>query len=68
MRPRKTAPIKRNPIARDLANPKYRARIVAPKRGPGSYDRNRRPDRRGGDCHGRAPGGNRPIGWRAANA
>jgi hypothetical protein len=60
MRQKKVAPAKRNPIARDLATPKYRARTVAPKRGAGSYRRNRRPDIRGGDCHfGALAGGDR---------
>ena len=33
---------KRNPIARDLATPKYRQRVIRPKRGKGSYRRKRR--------------------------
>ena len=47
---RKPAPPKqRNPVVRDLWTPKYRKQIHAAKRGPASYDRNRRPDRRDGD-------------------
>jgi alternative ribosome-rescue factor len=30
---------KRNPIARDLRTPKYRVRIVRPRKGKGSYSR-----------------------------
>lgn len=30
---------KRNPIARDLRTPKYRPRVVRPRKGKGSYRR-----------------------------
>lgn len=36
---------KRNPIARDLRTPKYRLRVVKPRKGKGSYRRDKRASR-----------------------
>lgn len=32
-------PTKRNPIARDLRTPKYRLRVIRPRKGRGAYVR-----------------------------
>ena len=36
---KKRKPTKRNPIARDLRTPKFRLRVIKPKKGKGSYTR-----------------------------
>ena len=35
---------KKNPMAKEVRTPKYRSKIVKPKKGKGSFKRNKEPD------------------------
>jgi len=48
--PQQRKPIRRNSKARALASPLFRQRVVAPRRGKGSYRRKGRIDRRRDDA------------------